>query len=381
MIKGGVAARLSLLAWWILLALLAVVAVGIGLDRATYRSAQLAAYVPAPFRTFALRQLTSDAIARRLTTARALAREQVQRRPVPAESLSDLALAAVNHGDNALAESAFGLAAGRGWREPLTQQLAGLSAMSNGDEIAAGERTAALWLTQVESPAVAALTEQILAKPAAQREFGRRIAWSQQTVATFLEWAGENLPASELGGTVKALRANGANIDCEQLSTQARQLAEGGEAEEAATLWSSGCGRGALVRSSDFSFHSDDEQVSGPFDWSYPDAVGLNRSFMKLGSAFELHYENSSPLRVVLAERTATLVPGLYHVRALGTGRVPGLLQLIIRCASEDQSPFVFRVPIDDRGSSFTIPAQCQTQELRIMAMPGRGALEGLSLN
>jgi hypothetical protein len=216
--------------WRIALALIAIVAVGAELDRASYLRPELAIVVPQPFRSFAqpttalLALATGDDAA-----AQEEARRLVRRRPIPAEHLFTLAMAEIRSGNPRAFAERFRVASTRGWRYPPLQVAAAQAALANGDVKAAANRVAALWAEDSANPSVEPLTKALLAAPGGPEAFATPLAqthvWSDNFVARALAFAS---PANAMR-TVIAARREGAHFDCRALGRFDRALASRGE--------------------------------------------------------------------------------------------------------------------------------------------------------
>ena len=109
--------------WISLMVILALLASGAQLDRQSRRNPMLAPLVPSMFRSFAqARQVISTVRSAEPAEALKAAELLVQRRPIPAEHLSLLAIAKARSGDNANAMLLLQMAAQRGWRDSIAQQ-------------------------------------------------------------------------------------------------------------------------------------------------------------------------------------------------------------------------------------------------------------------
>lgn len=133
--------------WFSALALIAGLTLFLQIDKQSETTPALAAAVPSPLRDFAqtrvtLAALEADDPAAALTEAKML----VQRRPVPAEYLSLLAIAQARAGQADQAALTIQMAGKRGWREPLAQEAVLRLALSAGDTPEAARRYAALFL-------------------------------------------------------------------------------------------------------------------------------------------------------------------------------------------------------------------------------------------
>ena len=136
------------LCWFAMLALVAVAMVLAQLDRASATRQTLSTLVPGPFAATAggvaaKRHLVDGDHGQALVAAR----ENLLIRPVPAESLTTLALAYSATGQREPAIAAMEASIQRGWRDPVAQLTAGGAALKAGQYDAAAQRVAALLAT------------------------------------------------------------------------------------------------------------------------------------------------------------------------------------------------------------------------------------------
>ena len=135
------------LVWFAALAVLAAITAALQIDKQSEATPALAAMVPAPVRDFAQTRITLAAIETGdPATALAEAEVLVQRRPVPAEYLSLLAIAQARAGQADQAALTIQIAGQRGWREPVAQELVLRLALEAGDMPEAARRYAGLFL-------------------------------------------------------------------------------------------------------------------------------------------------------------------------------------------------------------------------------------------
>lgn len=133
--------------WFAALAAIAAVTTALQLDKQSEAAPALAPLVPQPFRNFAQTQITASA-AESGDPAVALAEAErlVQRRPLPAEYLTLLAIAQTKAGKAEAAGRTIQIAGQRGWRDPIAQEAVLRLALDAGDKAAAARRYAALFL-------------------------------------------------------------------------------------------------------------------------------------------------------------------------------------------------------------------------------------------
>lgn len=201
-------------AWFSLLLVLALIAAGAQLDRQSRRDATLAPLVPTPFRSFALERLTISTV-RVAAPADAIraARLLVERRPVPSEHLSLLAIAEARNGNTAGAGVLVQKAAQRGWRDSIAQKAMLSIAFSAGDMTEATHRLAALWAMREDQRRLIDTTNQLLATPAGQAAMADALTTDGRWKKAFLS-AGAELQALRFAETVALAATKGARLDC-----------------------------------------------------------------------------------------------------------------------------------------------------------------------
>jgi hypothetical protein len=216
--------------WRIALALVAIVAMGAQLDRASYLRPELAIVVPGPFRSFAQPTVALLALATgHSATAAKETQRLVRRRPIPAEHLFALAMADARNGRPLGFAAAFRAASTRGWRFPPLQVAAAQSALATGDVKAAANRVAALWAEDPANASVAPLTTALLEAPGGPEAFAVPLAQTHVWSANFVaRAAGFASPANALRAVVAARQA-GARFDCAALERLNQTLTSRGE--------------------------------------------------------------------------------------------------------------------------------------------------------
>lgn len=133
--------------WWAALACLGIVTAGLQLDKQSEVNPELARLVPAPFRNFAQTHKAANAAkGNEPAIAVAEAERLVQRRPLPAEYLTLLAVAQARAGKQQNAAMTIQVAGQRGWRDPVAQEALLRLALSAGDQAEAARRYTALLL-------------------------------------------------------------------------------------------------------------------------------------------------------------------------------------------------------------------------------------------
>lgn len=156
------------------------------LDRSSRRSPELSPLVPGPFRSFSQFTLTASTVrVAEPGTALATAQELVERRPIPAEHLSLLAIAEERAGQREKSALLIQAAARRGWRDPLSQQAMFEIALAAGDPAEASKRLMAIVLLQPGDESVQTLLARFLAIPAGRAAFAEHLAAGGKLLRAF----------------------------------------------------------------------------------------------------------------------------------------------------------------------------------------------------
>ncbi|MWV26525.1 hypothetical protein [Aurantiacibacter rhizosphaerae] len=173
--------------------------------------------------------------------ALASATMQIKHRPLPAESLTILALSAISAGEEEPATDALSAASRRGWREPIAQLASAESALSQGQYQGAAQRIAALMAMGTLSAPTEELLGRLLQTPEGQQAFAERLAafgrWQNNALLTGYRAGGASAWASTLA------RANelGADFNCNRLGLLAKKYGGHQNAADLAKFWPGDC--------------------------------------------------------------------------------------------------------------------------------------------
>ncbi len=221
--------------WWAMLAGVAVVTIGVQMDRQAKRAPAIAATVPEPFR--ATSQFTVAAYAlgdEDPAVALAEAQELVRARPLPAENLRILAQAQTLAGQVDAATLTIQYAAQRGWREPIAQESMLRLALNAGDEAEAARRYAALFLkNQTEDALLLELGSQILASPGGpgRETLATIVGGGERWHRQFLQRSARVMPPDAFLEIIQSTSETGTRYDC----TALRQILPGVSQRDAAS--------------------------------------------------------------------------------------------------------------------------------------------------
>ncbi|MFN3990817.1 MAG: hypothetical protein ACK4IS_11215 [Erythrobacter sp.] len=205
-------------AWIVVLALVGVITAQLQIDRQSDREPDLASLVAEPFRGYAQRAITREALLGD-DPARAVAEAQrlVARRPVPAEHLALLAQAHVKAGQADRGPALIASAALRGWRDPWVQDGMARLALNTGDIPEATRRFTALLVLESDNTALLRdLAEEIFTEPAgpATATLAELLAGTQRWVPKFVRRGHQVMPPAAYVDVVIAAKAGGARLDC-----------------------------------------------------------------------------------------------------------------------------------------------------------------------
>ncbi|WP_404480177.1 hypothetical protein [Novosphingobium sp. BL-52-GroH] len=371
-------------AWVALFLVAAILAAGFELDRQARKDPAVAALVPQPFRGYALETLAREAYrGGNYAAAASFARALVERRPVPAESLSLYADGLIATGDLDAALPAVELAAQRGWRDRSTQRVVILSAIQAGDWQVAAQRLLALWRQGERGPWLTDLTATVLANPSALTAFTGGIIDHERYWGTdFLSWAGDIFPTDTLTAVAATLARRHAYFECDRISLRVGQMVRTGKAQSAVALWGAACAKRPVIGPRDFVFRLSDGKP-GPFDWRLPEQAGLDVELREDGGATSLSYTNSEPIRAEIAKRYTVLGAGEHKTRldmARGFGGGERRPSLRLTCFSASGAPQGFvNVDLTNSSGAIRIPARdCASQEMTIMASRGSGEVRAI---
>jgi hypothetical protein len=371
------------IAWLVLLGLIALAAIVLQLDRASETRPGFARLVPDSMRGFSGYVMAASGVQAGDPGAYGHAVRLLRWYPVPSENLTALAGAAAQRDDEAQAIGAVSLAAARGWRDPIAQRTMYEAAVQSGEWRIAADRLGALWVSGEQEAQTAELLPLLLRTPDGRAAFLRKLETMPLLRENFATWSAVNVQSPELAMLFAGAHEHGVSFDCADLSRAASYFARFGKAEEAAMAWSGKCAAGSDRTGTSLAFSSDEGEVGGPFDWTYPDRAGLTRSLHQQGGRQVMDYEFRDPLTAVLAQKYTRLTPGRHVLRLVSepvepaAGRRPGLRVLCLDGTKRG-------VPLDtyrEQGDAlhFTVPNEgCAVQLVRIVV--SRGSAKGLRL-
>lgn len=216
--------------WLALLLALAGVTTMLQIDRQAEATPALAPLVPGPMRGYAQARIAAAAIERGDgAAALAEARRLVQRRPVPAEHLTLLAIAQNKAGQPEQAGLTIQMAAKRGWREPVAQEAVLRLALVAGDKPEAARRYAALFLrAATPNPLLVELGPAVLDETGGpgQSTLVDIISGTDRWHDAFLRRGVQVMPPAAFTDITLASMARGARFDCGVLRQSLKGLGQ-----------------------------------------------------------------------------------------------------------------------------------------------------------
>lgn len=363
--------------WTTILGCLAIAVIGLELDRASRFDRELARMVPTSFRTFAFGPLIkAEMIAGNFENALALARQQLIARPMPAESVSDLAFAQLANGLTEEGVRTYEVAATRGWRDPDTQLMMASFAAENTEWDEAAKRLAGFLAANSRTPQRDAAALQLLTRPELIRALGRLLGRNPVWRERVLAWSASELSPAALAQMVTAGTSSGARFDCHRIADYARAAFEGGDANAGSIIWSA-CSKHSDLRANDLIFLEKNlsNAPQDPFAWEYPSKPNLTVE-PNVGA---LRYELTTDLsRTAIASKRMTLSPGPHHLRITTTSATGTELAIDAQCTRPSGNSIAKRT---GQGKwLLTVPAsQCQVQRLTIIGSSGKA--DGIRLS
>lgn len=216
--------------WFVALASIATLTAMLQADMQSRKVPALAAVVPEPLRDQAQQQIARAAFAGD-NPARALAEAEklVQRRPVPAEHLTLLAVAQTKAGQTEAGLRTIQIAGRRGWREPVAQEAMLRLALAAGERPEAARRYAALFLRSATTDGL--LTELGPAVLDGPDRSGRDtmvaiVVGAERWHTTFLRRGAKVMPPAAFATIAIDSMSRGVAFDCNALKIGIQTLAK-----------------------------------------------------------------------------------------------------------------------------------------------------------
>jgi hypothetical protein len=214
--------------WLSGLVTVALLTIVLQLDFMSRRSPGIAELVPGPFRNHAQTQIAKNAV-QGDDAALALAETErlVRRRPLPAESLTLLAIGQAKAGKTGRAARTIQMAGQRGWRDPIAQEAVLRLALQAGDQPEAARRYAALFLRAgTPDRLLEELGPRVLGAPGGigQETMAAIVVGGERWHRTFLQRGAKVMPPLAFSEISAMSLLDGAAFDCAQLGQSLKTL-------------------------------------------------------------------------------------------------------------------------------------------------------------
>lgn len=214
--------------WFVMLLGVAIVTIGVQLDRQARVSPALASAVPEQFRAFAQSRIAARAVVagepqRALTEAELL----VARRPIPAEHLRLLASAQFEAEQVESGSQTVQIAAQRGWRDPLAQQAMLELALAVDDGAEAARRYAALLLNgDTDNALLSELGSKVFSEQGevAHDTFADIVNGGTRWHDFFLRRGARVMPSEAFVAIIGEAKERGSRFECQAIDRTVQQL-------------------------------------------------------------------------------------------------------------------------------------------------------------
>lgn len=347
----------------------AALALGSGLDRMSQASPELAAKVPGPFRSQALRSEGVALIAKgdaRGALARGVA--AIADSPVDPTSTAIFGMARFAMGDRGGAERAFRIAGQLGWRDPFTQAYWLQRALETGNDRVAAMRLDALLRQNPELVAQQRLIDPLEGNPAGRTAMAERLLAAPNWLVPYATSL-DQVPRTVLlnrATVLDELATRKAMIGCELAAPLVQRLITEKAELEAASLWRQHCPGAATSAIYDGNFAAAAlNQDRSQFAWSFigDSETGLLLEPAGYGTAKLLAIETTAPRPRAIARQMLIVRPGAYRLswRARDDQAADGLIVAALACEQmpSDWNPARFD-PASKRWTvTLDVPGDC----------------------
>lgn len=219
---------ISRIVWILAVIAVALVTASVQLDRQARIAPDIANSVPEPFRAFAQRHITADALlAQNEALALKEARQLVARRPMPAEHLRMLSLAQFAAGNSEQSVYTIQLAARRGWRDLPSQSTMLRLALAAGDQAEAARRYAALFSQGgVDESELKGLGDLVFGEGSeeARAEFAKVVTDAARWQRTYLRKGPSVLPPEAFVDVTRRVTQAGVRFECDSIARAVQRL-------------------------------------------------------------------------------------------------------------------------------------------------------------
>ncbi|MGB7655202.1 MAG: hypothetical protein WBL74_06950 [Novosphingobium sp.] len=357
-----------------------------GMDRMARTDPAIAAQVPLPFASAALRTLGNQALAaQRGGDAAAYGWHALDRAPLEADAVALFAAGQLASGKTAQANRAFAVAGRMGWRVPVTQAYWFSQALQTGDYPAAAMRLDALLRQQPTMIGQQALLDPVERDPAARAALIERLdpetAWLGKYLNEVFALPPQVLRQRALL-MVEAADA-GLVLGCERMSNLAGAMTNLNLFSEASALWDAQCPQSAgLLKGGDGLATLNLQGTRNPFAWQ---AVGNGDLLLGVATAAggkgrRLTIDGTPQIAEQFLTKLLLLEPGRYRLTWRAgdsaedqTGNQSQAIRAALVCKGEegnrleDQTLGTYGLA----SAVVTIPPNCAAQLLSFARAPG----------
>lgn len=357
-----------------------------GMDRMARSNPAVAAEVPLPFASAALRTLGGQALtAGRGKDAASYGWHALNRAPFEAESVALFAAGQLADGNAPMAERAFGLAGRMGWRVPLTQAYWLTRAMETRDYDTAAMRLDALLRQQPTLVGQQALLDAVERNPAARAALVERLDPGTAWLGKYLNEVFA-LPPQALRQRAQVMidaAGGGLVLGCDAASNLAAAMTNAGLYRGAGALWAAQCpGAGGLLQGGEGFATLDLLGTRNPFAWQ---ALGSGDVLLGLvpqaaGGGQRLTIDGSPPATRAFLGKLLLLAPGRYRLswRAGSADSAAGdRIRASLNCKGQPEA-WLSAESLGDglrRTAVVTVAANCPAQVLSFALSSGGGNL------
>ncbi|WP_121118845.1 hypothetical protein [Croceibacterium ferulae] len=344
---------------------------GSGMDRIAVQSFGMAAVVPAPLRAQSLRPLAQLAmIAGQPAATLRLAESAVAADPVDPASSALLGGARMLANDYPGAEQAFRVAAGFGWREPLTQRYWYAAALQSNDYRRAAERLDALLRVNRNLPDAQVLLAPLEGDPAGRAALLERLRERPLWLPSYLT-PGTRLDRAALerrSQVLVELAAAGTRLGCWGVAGWAKGALAGGDRASAERVWQAHCpGAESDGLLADGEFDRLGSDAAAPFGWQVERSGDVSVRPEAHDGGYRLALRNRASFSRRVLVQPVALAPGRYRLRGTGPTSV---FAASLGCGSRPAMPRLVEGDLAGQGQILTVTEACDTLQLGIWLRP-----------
>ncbi len=357
-------------------------AFGSGMDRLAATDPVMAARVPAPFASQALRTLGAQAIGQgQAGEVLRLGQAALKDSPTDPQSAALLGAGLLATGNRAAADRAFRVAGQLGWRVPITQNYWMSKALAQGDYTIAALRLDALLRQQPALHRERALLDPMERNPAGRAALIGRMAARPDWVASYTGDVAD-LPADVMlqrSALLLEAAPAGLILGCPAIAPSASRLAALGRFGEGSALWRAHCPAAgtALVADGNLAMANLGQPASA-YAWEVIGNSELSLGFIPSpgGSGQRVTLDGTAAHSRVFLTQLLTLAPGRYGLSwSAGNAQLQPSSQVLSSLTCRGQQPSWLTAELDQRSGRWlavvTVPADCPAQTLSFGAAAG----------